>query len=414
MTVAAGSLSEPAPEESELSRRELLTLISAIMALLGLSLDLMLPAFDNIRIAFDLEDGSGQVGQVITVFFLGLAAAQVIYGPLADRFGRKPVLYIGITIYLIGAVGSAYAPSFGWLLASRFVWGLGAAGSRVVATAIVRDRFEGIRMAKAMSQIMAVFILVPVMAPAMGAGIVAVLPWRAVFWFCFFWAVVVGVWSLRLKETLDPANRRPLSLRESTGGYVHVARTPITGGYTVAGMFLQGVFTAYLASSEQMITEIFGREGQFPLVFGAIAIMFWLSAILNGHFVSIIGVEGLIGRVLLVQFPLTLVLIAVSVIGDGTPNFGVFMPLVGLMLSTFMFLMPNLNTAAMGPVGELAGTASAMSGATRMAGGAVLGTIIAAGIDTSVTPFAVGAAAMSFCTSVTVGIVRWRQRRSPT
>jgi DHA1 family bicyclomycin/chloramphenicol resistance-like MFS transporter len=385
-------------------------LISAVMALLGLALDLMLPAFDDIRMAFDLEDGSGQVGQVITVFFLGLAAAQVIYGPLADRFGRKPVLYIGITIYLIGAVGSAYAPSFAWLLASRFVWGLGAAGSRVVATAIIRDHFEGIRMAKAMSQIMAVFILVPVIAPAIGTGIVAVLPWRGVFWFCFFWAVVVGVWSLRLHETLDPAHRRPLSLRESTGGFVQVARTPVTGGYIVAGMFLQGVFTAYLASSEQMITEIFGLQGQFPLVFGSIAIMFWLAAILNGRFVSIVGVEGLILRVLMVQFPLTLVLIAVSVIGDGTPNFWVFMPLVGLMLSTFMFLMPNLNTAAMGPVGELAGTASALSGATRMAGGAVLGTIIVAGIDTSVTPFAVGAAVMSFCTSITVGVVRWRQR----
>lgn len=208
-----------------MSQRELLTMISAIMALMALGIDLMLPAFDDIRKAYDLGAGSPETGKVITVFFFGLAVAQLVYGPLADRFGRKPILYIGSIIYLVGAVGSALAPTFELLLLSRFVWGIGAAGSRVVATAIIRDRFAGTAMAKAMSQVMAVFMLVPVLAPTIGTGIIAILPWRSVFWFCAVWAVIVTLWSLRLRESLDPANRRPFRLGSTVRGYTEVAHT---------------------------------------------------------------------------------------------------------------------------------------------------------------------------------------------
>ncbi len=208
-----------------MSQRELLTMISAIMALMALGIDLMLPAFDDIREAYDLGASSPETGKVITVFFLGLAVAQLVYGPLADRYGRKPVLYLGSIIYLAGAVGSALAPTFELLLLSRFIWGIGAAGSRVVATAIVRDRFEGTAMAKAMSQVMAVFMLVPVLAPTIGTGLIAIFPWRSVFWFCAVCAVIVTLWSLRLRESLDPAHRRPFRFVSSVRGYAEVART---------------------------------------------------------------------------------------------------------------------------------------------------------------------------------------------
>ena len=187
---------EPAP--ARFGPRELLAFISATMALMALAIDLMLPAFDDIRSDFGLDPDSGEAASVITVFFLGLAVAQVFYGPLADRFGRKPILYSGIVVYIAGAIGSALAPSFELLLVARFVWGIGAAGSRVVAVAIVRDRFVGNQMARAMSQIMAIFVLVPVFAPPLvGASIIAVAPWRAVFWFCVVWAIAIVFWSCR-------------------------------------------------------------------------------------------------------------------------------------------------------------------------------------------------------------------------
>ncbi|NNE72403.1 MAG: MFS transporter, partial [Acidimicrobiales bacterium] len=349
-----------------------------------------------------------QTGQVITVFFMGLALAQIVYGPLADRFGRKPILYVGIGIYLLGAIGSALAPSFGWLLASRFVWGVGAAGSRVVATAIVRDRFVGNAMAKAMSQIMAVFVLVPVIAPSLGAVIIEVVPWRGVFWFCVVWAVLIGLWSLRLRETLNPAFVQPLNMTTTRRNYVAVLRTPVTSGYTLATVFLQGVFTTYLATSELIISDILGRGGQFPVVFGAVAVLFGLAALINGRFVERFGMDGMVTRALAVVLPLSVVLVVLAVLSDGRPNFWLFMPVLGLLLAGFMFLMPNLNTAAMVPVGEIAGSASALTGALRMAGGAVLASILGAWIDLSVTPFALGVCAFCLLAAATIGVVNHR------
>ena len=373
-----------------MGERHLLALVSAIMALTAVAIDMMLPAFDDIRVAFDLRDGSADTGRIVTVFFLGLALAQMVYGPLADRFGRKPTLYLGIGVYLAGAIGSALAPNFELLLVSRFVWGVGAAGSRVVAIAIVRDRFEGNAMARAMSQVMAVFVLVPILAPAIGAGVIAVFPWRGIFWACVIFAAVVTVWSLRLDETLPASERRPLSITTTWRGFVDVVRTPVTSGYTLASVFLQAVFTAYLASSEVIISEIFGRRDEFPFVFGSVAILFGAGALLNGRIVERVGIDRVVTLVFGALAVLCSVLVLLAVAGDGVPSFWLFMPVLGLILGSFMFLLPNLNAAAMAPMGHIAGTASAATGAVRIALGAVLGTIVSNQVVASVTPFAVG------------------------
>ncbi len=387
---------------------ELLVLISAIMALMALGIDLMLPAFGEIREAYDLGEGSNQTGQVITVFFLGLAAAQLFYGPLADRFGRKPVLYFGIAVSMVGAVGSALAPTFGLLLASRFLWGVGAAGARVVATAIIRDRFVGPAMAKAMSQIMAVFVLVPVVAPTVGSGLIAVFPWRSVFWFCVAWSVIIGVWSLRLGETLRPEHVQPLSIANSWRSYLRVARTPITSGYTIATAFLQAAMTTYLAVSELIIGDIFGREAEFPFIFGLIALGFGVAALINGRLVEQQGVDRMMAGAFVVNIPLAAVLVAVSVLGDGAPSIWLFVPLLAGVLASFMLLMPNLNTAAMTPVGEIAGSASAFTGAVRIAGGAAIASVVTRWVTDSVTPFAVAIFAFCVLSATTVAVVRYR------
>ena len=400
----------PAAQEYRMGQRELLTLMSAIMALMALGIDTMLPAFDEIRTTFNLGEASPRAGQVITVFFMGLAIAQLAWGPIADRFGRKPVLYAGSAIYIAGAAGSALAPTFELLLLSRFICGIGAAGARVVATAIIRDRFEGSQMAKAMSQVMAVFMLVPILAPTIGAGIIAILPWRAIFWFCAIFAVVITLWSVRMRESLNPANQRPLQFRSTTKGYVEVARTPVTSGYTNATIFLQGVFTTYLASSELIISEVFDRKSQFPLIFGLVALLFAAGAIINGRIVVRVGVHRLINTAYALLIPATLVLCVISIAAGGQPSIWIYMPVLALTLSSFMFLMPNLNTAALGPVGHLAGTASAYGGAIRMAGGAVLGTIVSAFVSDSTTPFSIGIAVLCIGSWITVLLVR---KRSP-
>lgn len=369
-------------------RNETLAMLSAVMALMAMAIDLMLSAFDEMRLSFGLDPNSNEVAGVVTVFFMGLAVAQLFFGPITDRFGRKSVLYASVAVYVLGAVGSALAPTLPLLLVARFVWGVGAAGARVVATAVARDLFEGVEMARAMSQIMAVFVLVPVIAPTVGAGIVAILPWRAVFWACAIWAVAMAAWTRRLPESLPPERRRRLDRSDIATAYAEFARTRPTLWFSISSVFLQSVFTMYLASAELIVSEIFGRRSAFPVVFGVIAIGFGIAALVNGRLVGRFGVRPVMNTMLVSLIIGAVLLVAVTLAGDGTPSFWVFMPLLAVLLAQFMFLMPNMNAEALEPVPHIAGTASSLSGGLRMAGGAVLGGVVAARIDTSLTPFA--------------------------
>ena len=170
------TLPTTANRETPLSRGHFTALLSMIMALAALGIDMMLPALDDMREHFGLSPDSSQVAQVVTAFLIGLALAQYFYGPLADRFGRKPVLYAGLLLYGIGALGATVAPTLELVLVSRFIWGVGAAAPRVVSVSIVRDVYTGEEMAKAMSYILAIFIMVPVLAPSIGAVLIAVCP----------------------------------------------------------------------------------------------------------------------------------------------------------------------------------------------------------------------------------------------
>ena len=369
-------------------RNETLAMLSAVMALMAMAIDLMLSAFDEMRLSFGLDPNSNEVAGVVTVFFMGLAVAQLFFGPITDRFGRKSVLYASVAVYVLGAVGSALAPTLPLLLVARFVWGVGAAGARVVATAVARDLFEGVEMARAMSQIMAVFVLVPVIAPTVGAGIVAILPWRAVFWACAIWAVAMAAWTRRLPESLPPERRRRLDRSDIASAYAEFARTRPTLWFSISSVFLQSVFTMYLASAELSVSEVFGRRSAFPVVFGVIAIGFGIAALVNGRLVGRFGVRPVMNTMLVSLIIGAVLLVAVTLAGDGTPSFWVFMPLLAVLLAQFMFLMPNMNAEALEPVPHIAGTASSLSGGLRMAGGAVLGGVVAARIDTSLTPFA--------------------------
>lgn len=390
-----------------LRARELLVMISSIMALTAMGIDLLLPAFDDIRLAFDLPEDSNRVSQVITVFFLGLAIAQLVWGPLADRFGRKRILYCSMGVYVLGAVLSAIAPNFGWLLVGRFIWGTGAAGTRVVAIAIVRDSFDGSKMAQAMSQIMAVFVLVPVFAPSFGALLLALLNWQSLFWFCVVWAGAIMLWSTRLDETLRPEHRRELEFASILSGFKVVGSNRITLGYTISTLFLQAVFVSYLGSSERIISDIFDRGDQFPFIFGAVAVLFGLGAIINGQVVERFGMYRLIRVMLMAAMGVGLMLLVLALLTNGRPSFWVYVPLLGIMLSMFMFLMPNLNTAALEPMGAIAGTATSLTGAVRTAGGALLGAIVDAQLNDSVLPFSI---AIVIFLALAIASARWAER----
>ena len=382
-----------------MSQRELLTFASAAMALMALGIDTMLPAFDEMRATFGLDEDAPEIGNTITSYLFGTAIAQLVWGPLSDRFGRRPVLYAGLAVYIVGAIASALAPTLGTLFVARFLWGFGAGGPRVVVTAIVRDTTVGDAMAQAMSRVMAVFILVPIIAPAAGAGIVAVAPWETIFWVCAAAGILLGVWAIRLPETLDDANRRSLEPRELAVATRRVARTTVTFRSTVAAIAIQGAMTLYLTTSERIVGEIYDRETWFPFVFGAIAVGLAVAAVINGRAVGRVGLTAATRWQAVAAAIIVTAMTASALLADP-PDFYVFHVLLGLTIATFMMLMPNLNAAGMVPMGDMAGTASSVTSAARLGIGSFLATVATAVMGPSLAGFSISVAIFVGITAV--------------
>jgi len=373
---------------SKLSRAEFTMMISMIMAVTALAIDMMLPAFGAMRSNFGLAADSNAVAPIITFFFLGLALGQPVFGPLSDALGRKRVLYAGLAVYVVASIGAAFSPSLSVLLLLRFIAGLGAAGPNVVARGVVRDAYEGQAMAKVMSYVMAVFIIVPVMAPTLGALILRFGEWQLIFWFFAAFGVGVGLWSRRLPETLPPEMRIPLNLRyliEATGV---VLRSRLTMGLTFAATALFGFFTSYLASSQLIIDDIFGLDAWFPIIFGGSAAVLGVGMLVNARLLNVVPLRLLLRRTFIGYGAAVLVLAMIAWTTGGTPPFWLF--LVGLIPILFChaLLIPNLNAAAMVPMGHVAGTAAAVMGTVTILGGASMGAVIDIAYNGTIIPLA--------------------------
>jgi DHA1 family bicyclomycin/chloramphenicol resistance-like MFS transporter len=377
--------------------------MASTMALTALSIDLMLPAFDEIRADFGLPADSTDTAAIITLFFLGMAVAQLVYGPLADRFGRKPILYVGLAIFALGAIGSALAGSLASLLAFRFLWGVGSAGPRVLSLSIIRDVYEGDQMARVMSFIAAVFIFVPVVAPSAGAVLLNLAGWRFLFWLCAGLAVAIGGWHLRLDETLRSADR---IVRLEVRSVARAARVVVTNrqavGYTVALTFVFGAFVSYLASSELVWDEVYGRGDQFPLIFGALALAIGVAILVNGLIVDRVGARRIVHGSLFSYVATAGLALVVAILGDGSPNFWLFAGLLGLALVSHGLLIPNSNSIAMSPLGDVAGTASSLIGSFSILGGALLGAVIDRAFNGTVTPMITGFFLASLLALITI------------
>ena len=390
-------------------------MLATLMAMTALGIDMMLPSFGAIRQQFGLSPTSTEVSAVVTVYLLGLALAQMIHGPLSDRFGRKPVLWLGLSLYLAGAAGSALSTSLPMLLVARFLWGVGAAGPRVVTVAAIRDRFSGEAMAKTLSLVMAIFVLVPVIAPSLGTLLLAVGSWRWVFAFGVVYALVAGTWARRLPETLAPEHRRSLELARLRQAVSIVVRNRITFGYTLALTLLFGAFSSYLASSQLIITEFLGHPDAFPFVFGGLAAVMGVAMLVNGSVVDKVGLHRL-AHVMMVVF--TVAGVAAVTVFALRPGLGLvaFAVAMAVLMGSYALIFPNLNTIAMDPMGEVAGMAAAVIGTVSLGGGALLGSVIDASFTDGPLPLFVGFAGYGVLAMLTVlwverGRLTLRRRR---
>lgn len=380
---------------------EFRAMCAAMMATGAMPIDIMLPAFGDIRADLGLAPDSNAVARLVTAFILGMALAQLPAGALADRFGRRVVLRVSLCVFIAGAALSALAPTLGLMLVGRFVWGLGSAGCRVVAVAAIRDTTEGERMAREMSFVMAVFILVPCFAPSVGALILLGDQWRAVFWFVVLAGGALFAWTTRrLPETLDPANRQTLHLRDLAATAKLVTTTVPTVANALAVTVLFGVFGSYLASSEIIIDEVFGAGDAFPFIFGGYAALMGLASITNGRMVPRHGIQTVMRWAFAGYLVTSVGLVALAVASDR-PNALVFAALTAVTLAAHSALSPNLNSLAMEPMGAVAGAAAAIIGATSMATGAIIGAAIDTAYDGTTVPitvaFAVAAALAWVC-----------------
>ena len=356
------------------------------MASAAISIDLLLPAFSEIRRDFGLPSDSPATAGLITMFFIGMGLGPLPFGLFADRFGRRRTLLVACALFVIGALACTLAPSLILMKAARFVWGFASAGLRVGATAMIRDRHHGASMAREMAFAMTVFMLVPIFAPLFGAGLIRVVPWRGVFVTCALFGVVLAAWSTRIGETLPVSRRQPFDFRQVRVAAAAIGRSRPALAYTLAMIPLFGVFSSYLASSERVIGSVFDRESWFPFVFGATAVMMGIGSLVSGRNVQRVGLERLIRGALVVYTLATIGAWLISRAADGRPNFWVFFAVFSVVLVCHNLMIPNMNAAAMAPVGHVAGTAAAIMAMLATAGGALIGSRIDGMFDNTVGP----------------------------
>ncbi len=372
------------------SRGEFLALMAAASATIAIAIDAMLPAFADVREHFGLPATSSDVALIITVFMAGLGIGQVVYGPLADRFGRKPVFMAGLLLYVVAGFATALAPSLGVLLVGRFFWGLGAAGPRVVSQAMLRDRLRGDDLARAMAIILTIFLVVPTVAPVLGRGLLELGSWRYTFAVGPVFGMLVALWSTRVGESLDDSLRRPLDVRSIGRSVVEVLRTPSALGNTIALMMLTAAFLPYLASSERMYGEVYGRGSQFFIWFAATSVVMAVFTLATSRIVRRFGTRRTTMGTLLLLAVVAAVNVVVTSAADGVPGFGFFVIATTLLVSLNTALTPLLTSRALHDVGHVAGTAASTIGAISFVGASLLSPLVDGAIVRTVTPFAVG------------------------
>jgi DHA1 family bicyclomycin/chloramphenicol resistance-like MFS transporter len=375
-----------------LSRPEFIALMAAMMALNALAIDVMLPALPYMGEALGVESENDRQF-VISAYMLGFGVAQSAFGPLSDRFGRRAPLLIGIAVYIVAAFAAAFSPTFAVLLALRFTQGMGAAGTRVIATSMVRDLYSGRAMAEVMSLTFMVFMAIPVIAPGMGQVLLLTGPWQYIFFFMAGLAAVFGLWGLlRLPETLPIANRRPLTFKGVFDGFVIVCTNRAAFSYGLAGMFLFAALFGFISTSQQIYVDIYDLGVYFPVAFAAMAGLMAVSSFLNSRIVARYGMRRLSHFALLVYTGMAAVLLTLSM--AGFMPLWLFFSLLSVIMFMFGWAASNMNSLSMEPLGAVAGTASSVFGFIQTVGGALIGSFIGQQFDGTVVPVATGYFAM--------------------
>ncbi|MGE0750377.1 MAG: multidrug effflux MFS transporter [Variibacter sp.] len=383
-------------------------IVALMMGMTAYSVDNLLPAFDSLRAGFALADPNAPQ-LLVYGYMMAFALAQIAYGPISDMVGRRPVLIGGMAIYMAGCVLAIVAPSFSMLMVSRVIQGIGSAAARVLAVAIVRDRFEGREMARVMSLAMMVFLIVPIFAPALGSGLLMVGPWPLIFVSMFAVALTLSLWfGRRMPETLHPEFRFPFSAQKIASAVALTATTREALGYSTGVGLMMGCVLGYVGSAQQILeTTVYGLGSSFSLYFALVAATMAVGSLLNSRVVRRFGMRRLSHGAIIGFTAIAGVLVVVALAYGGRPPLALFIGLVAAAMFLFALTVPNFNTMAMEPLGAVAGTAAAFIGAYTTLLGALCGLAVGQSFNGTVVPLAAGYFILS---ALCLLVVLWTER----
>ncbi|MGB5706466.1 MAG: multidrug effflux MFS transporter [Arenicellales bacterium] len=380
--------------------REFVALMALSMSMVALAIDAMLPALS--QIASDLNvahDNDRQL--VITVLFIGLAIGQIFYGPISDSVGRRAPIYVGFAMFIAGSLIAGMADSFAILLTGRFLQGLGAAGPRIITVAIIRDHSSGREMARVMSLVMMVFILVPAIAPALGQVILLFAEWRMIFLALMLQSVIILIWfHVRQEETLPVEKRRPFSLKVIWQALVEISRSREAVIYTLCAGMIFGAFVGFLNSSQQILQELYGLGVRFPLYFAILALTIGLSSWINSRLVTRLGMR-MLSKIALWFIAIIAGLFLLVCMNTRPSLLWVMLYLMASFFGTGI-LFGNLNSLAMEPLGHIAGLASSVIGSVTTLVSLSLGFLIGGLYNYTLIPMVAGFGLLSFAALILI------------
>ena len=386
--------------------REFVTLMALMISITALSIDMMLPALPEI--GRDLRVGhANDVQLVVTVLLFGMGIGQLLFGPLADSFGRKPVIIIGFFIFIIGCLLSIFSNRFEVMVVGRLIQGIGTGGPRTAIIALVRDQYGGRGMARIMSVVMAIFIVVPAIAPALGQAVLLTMGWRAIFGVLMIQGIVALTWfTIRQPETLSRDDRIPFSSGRILDGVLGVCKNRLSMGYTLASGFIAGVLMSYLSSAQQIFQEVYGLGREFPIYMATLALFVGGASFLNSRIVMRFGMRVLSHRaILLFVVLMTIYLVVTYQMGGRTP---LWLMMVFFAPSFFCMgiLFGNLSAVAMEPLKHMAGIGAAIIGSLSNFISSCLGAIVGRCYDGSTLPLASGFFIFGLLTAIAM---RWAE-----
>ncbi len=389
---------------------EFITLMAFMMSLVALSIDTMLPALSVIGKELGvMKENSNQL--IISMLFLGMAAGQLLYGPISDSTGRKPAIYLGYAIFILGCLLSLFAMSFPVMLAGRVLQGFGAAGPRVISLALVRDQYEGRKMARVMSFVMTIFILVPMIAPALGQAVIMLAGWRAIFATFLVIALVSLVWfAIRQPESLEVQKRIPHSLKRLQTTLKEILTNRHALGYTITAGLVSGAFIGYLNSAQQIFQGKYALAERFPLYFALLAFSLGSASLFNAKLVVRYSMHSLCRRALFTINGISAALLLVELLQHHDPTLALLMVYLLITFFSTGILFGNLNALAMEPLGRYAGVGAGVVGSLSTFISLIIGTAIGQSYNGTAIPLTAGFFVVS---GASLGVMRWTDKKDP-